>query len=45
MRWLQVATDPADAGRLMAEHGLGPQPPPEARRRPAVPGQLRLPFT
>jgi hypothetical protein len=45
MRWLEVATEPQDAARLMAEHGLGPHPPPEVRRPPAVPGQLRLPFT
>ena len=31
MRWLEVATEPHDAARLMAAHGLGPQPPPVAR--------------
>lgn len=44
MRWLEAATDPQHAARLMAEHGLGPQPPPVVRRQPTVPGQLRLPF-
>ena len=45
MRWLEAATDPQDAARLMAQHGLGPQPLPVVRRPSLVPGQLRLPFS
>jgi hypothetical protein len=43
MRWLEAATRHADITRLLAKHGLGPQPPP----KPPVPvpfGQLLLPF-
>jgi hypothetical protein len=45
VRWLEVATEPADAARLIAQHGLGPLPPPVVRTSRAVPGQLRLPFS
>ncbi len=45
MRWLEATTDPQETARLMAAHGLGPQPPrrqcsqglpnePSARRGP-----------
>jgi hypothetical protein len=44
MRWLEATTDPQSTARLMAAHGLGPQPPPAAHRTMPVPGQLRLPF-
>lgn len=43
MRWLEAATRRADITRLLAKHGLAPQPPP-APRAPAPPGQLALPF-
>jgi len=44
MRWLEATTDPQSTARLMAAHGLGPQPPPAAHRAMPVPGQLRLRF-
>lgn len=43
MRWLEAATTQGDIARLLAKHGLAPQPPPGPRAR--VPfGQLALPF-
>jgi len=43
MRWAEVATTPAAVARLLAEHGLAPQPAPLVRVH--VSGQqLRLPF-
>ncbi len=43
MRWIESATTQGDIARLLAKHGLAPQPPPEPR--PRVPlGQLALPF-
>jgi hypothetical protein len=43
MRWLEAATKQADITRLLAKHGLAPQPPPEPR--PPVPfGQIALPL-
>jgi Putative transposase len=42
MRWMEAATTPGAIARLLAKHGLAPQPPPT---RAAVPtGQLALPF-
>ncbi len=40
MRVVEIATDPADAARVVFDLGLGPKPPP----RPALvlPGQLAL---
>jgi hypothetical protein len=43
MRWLEATTRRADITRLLAKHGLAPQPPP-APRLPAPLGQLVLPF-
>ena len=43
MRWVEAATAKADIQRLLAKHGLAPQPPPE-RRAPVKLGQLLLPF-
>ena len=40
-RWLEAATTPESIRRLLAKHGLGPRPPPNAR---APHGQLRLAF-
>ena len=42
MRWVDVATTRRSAARLLAELGLGPQPPPEPK--PIAFGQLALPF-
>jgi hypothetical protein len=43
MRWVEAATEPTAIARLLAKHGVAPQPSPE--RRPSVPwGQLPLPF-
>jgi hypothetical protein len=42
MRWVEAATEPAAITRLLAKHGLGPQPPPT--RPLPTPGQLPLPF-
>jgi len=43
MRWLEAATEQAAVARLLAKHGLAPQPPPAPHR--SVPlGQLALPF-
>lgn len=33
MRWLEAATTQGDIVRLLAKHGLAPQPPPEPRAR------------
>jgi hypothetical protein len=42
MRWAEVASTPKAASRLMAKHGLAPQPP--SMRQQAPLEQLRLPF-
>lgn len=42
MRWLDFVTAPDELARLLAAHGLGPQPPPRAQEPPR--GQLRLPL-
>jgi hypothetical protein len=43
MRWVEVATKPQAIARLLAKHGLGPQPPPPAA--PVTPvEQLVLPL-
>jgi hypothetical protein len=42
MRWLQAATRQSDITRLLAKHGLAPQPPPSRSQAPL--GQLALPF-
>jgi hypothetical protein len=42
MRWLEAAIDKEAVARLLAKHGLGPQPPPHAR--PTLLGQLELTF-
>ena len=45
MRWVEAATTPDAITRLMASHGLAPEPPPRPPRGAAAPvGQLRLPF-
>ena len=44
MRWLEAATTPDAIGRLMANHGLAPRPPP-ARRAASIPEQLPMPFS
>jgi hypothetical protein len=36
--WVEATTDPQSTARLMAAHGLGPQPPPAAHRAMPVPG-------
>ncbi len=41
MRWIEAATAPDAIAKLLAEHGLGPRPPPT---RSAPLGQLRLAF-
>jgi hypothetical protein len=43
MRWVEAATEAASIARLLAKHGLAPQPPPE-RPAPMALGQLSLPF-
>jgi hypothetical protein len=43
MRWLEAATRHSDITRLLAKHGLAPQPPPEPPRHLPL-GQLALPF-
>jgi hypothetical protein len=43
MRWLEAATTPGAIARLLAKHGLGPQPPPRRAQPPPL-GQLELPF-
>jgi hypothetical protein len=43
MRWIEAATERIAIARLLAKHGLAPQPPPEPRAR-ALLGQLALPF-
>jgi len=42
MRWLEAALGQPAIARLLAQHGLGPGPPPPVHR--AVPAQLNLPF-
>jgi putative transposase len=42
MRWVEAATTPKSAARLLAKLGLAPQPPPAPS--PAPLGQLALPF-
>src|SRR5262249_37748235 len=42
MRWLEAATTPGAIARLLAKHGLAPQPPPA--RSAVPPGQLALSF-
>jgi len=42
MRIVEIATDAADATRVLYELGLGPRPPP--RPSSALPGQLPLRF-
>jgi hypothetical protein len=42
MRWMEAATTPQQAQRLLAKLGLAPQPPPDPRPVPI--GQLKLPF-
>jgi hypothetical protein len=42
MRWLDAATTPGAAERLLAKLGLAPQPPPTGPPPPL--GQLALPF-
>jgi hypothetical protein len=44
MRWVEVATERDAIARLLAKHGLAPQPPP-ATRALAPLGQLVLPFS
>ena len=43
MRWVEVATERGAIARLLAKHGLAPQPPP-APRALAPLGQFALPF-
>jgi hypothetical protein len=43
MRWLEAATEQTAIARLLAKHGLAPQPPPEPRAHVPL-GQLALPF-
>ncbi len=43
MRWVEVALTQPSIARLLAEHGVGPRPPPHVPR-PSL-GQLPLPFT
>jgi hypothetical protein len=43
MRWVEVATQRGAISRLLAKHGLGPQPPP-APRTDLSWAQLTLPF-
>jgi hypothetical protein len=43
MRIVEIATDPADAARVLAELGLGPRAPPSASP-PIAPRQTKLPF-
>jgi len=40
---MAAATDPTAIARLLAKHGLAPQPPPE-RRAPLPLGQLAFAF-
>ena len=42
MRWVHAARAPPDIARLLAKHGLAPEPPPE--RPPVLLGQLALPL-
>jgi hypothetical protein len=42
MRWTEVATKSSDITRLLARHGLGPDPPPVAAPATASAVQLRL---
>jgi hypothetical protein len=42
MRWLQAATRQSDITRLLAKHGLAPQPPPSRSQAPLC--QLALAF-
>jgi hypothetical protein len=41
MRWLEATTEPTAIARLLAKHGLGPQPPPEPPAHVPL-GQLEL---
>jgi hypothetical protein len=43
MRWAEAATTPGAIARLLAKHGLAPQPPPP--HSPVPPGQLALPLS
>jgi hypothetical protein len=43
MRLVEIATQSADAARVLAELGLGPRAPPPPDR-PAAPRQTKLPF-
>lgn len=43
MRWIEAATTQGDIARLLAKHGLAPQPPPDRRAR-VVFGQLAFSF-
>ena len=40
MRLVEIATDPDDIARVLADVGMGPRAPP--RPPPAAPGQLQL---
>jgi len=43
MRWLEATTEQTAIARLLAKHGLAPQPPPQPPARVPL-GQLALPF-
>jgi hypothetical protein len=43
MRWLEATTEQDAIARLLAKHGLAPQPPAEPRARVPL-GQLALTF-
>ena len=43
MRWVEAATRQTDIARLLAKHGLAPQPPQDGPARGPL-GQLALPF-
>jgi hypothetical protein len=45
MRWADVATTEDAAARLMAKHGLAPQPPPPPRMNLSPIAQLELPLS
>ncbi len=42
MRWVHAARAPPDIARLLAKHGLAPDPPPDGP--PVFLGQLALPL-
>jgi hypothetical protein len=44
LRWVEVATQRGSIARLLAKHGLAPQPPP-AQRTNVLWVQLALPFS